>query len=273
MRRIPSLLVAVALVASACAFDGPTADVRVVDAVAGDPVDVPAAGGASDRPAGGGGVGGGVGGGDDAPGAPDSGDDPAGSGLEDRPAALGALDLPSTVAVVGDSLTVAATDEIEVGLARLGVDVVVVDAQTSRRMATGSSGLKSGVAAVEDVLDDHEPDLWVVALGTNDVGSGTVPEGFTDDLRTILAAIPADAPVVWVDVWIRDRVDEVVEANRILRDELERRRSATHVVDWFESGTVPDVITGDGIHLTPDGERRFASAIADGVISLAIATG
>lgn len=259
MRRIPLLLAAVALV-TACEWDGPAADVRVV-------------------PAGSAGVGAA---GESASGA-DAGPDPGGvpggvgadgtAGLEDRPPAIGALDLPAMVAVIGDSLTVAATEEITADLTRAGVEMVVVDAQQNRRMATGDTGLRSGVRAIEDVLAEHEPDLWVVALGTNDVGAGAGPERFVDDLRTTIATIPATAPLVWVDVWIRDREDDVAEANALLRRELGRRPAATEVVDWFSSGTVDGIIVGDGVHLTTQGEERFAGAITDAVVAIAIDAG
>lgn len=253
------------LATAGCAFDGPTADVRVVGA-------------ANDAPAGG----------DervdeDATSSPDGGPDPGGvpgetgdapgPGLEDRPAALGAIDMPTTVAVVGDSLTVAATEEITQSLTTAGVRVVVVDAQQNRRMVTGGPGLRSGVSAIEDVLAEHDPDLWVVALGTNDVGSGSGPDRFVDDLRETIATIPATAPLVWVDVWIRDRVDEVVEANGLLRRELGRRPATTRVVDWHSWGTVDGTIVGDGVHLTTDGEQRFAGAITDAVIAVAVEDG
>lgn len=181
--------------------------------------------------------------------------------------------MPSIVAVVGDSLTVSATDEITRALEAIGVATIVVDAQESRRMASGSSGLRSGVAAIEDVLDEHEPDLWVVALGTNDVASGTLPDGFVQDLRDTIAAVPATSPLVWVDVWIRDRQEEVAEANGIVRRELARRPARTDVVDWFSWGIVDGVITGDGIHLTETGQSRFAAAITDAVIALAVTDG
>lgn len=263
MRRIPLLLVAVALVAG-CAWDGPRSDVRVVTS------ETVGTASASADP-------------DAAPGVPtDAGPhgrpvlpvDPAPSGLEDRPAVLGAIHVPDTVAVVGDSLTVAATEEITTALAHLGVRAVVIDARESRRMASGSRDLPSGVSAIDDVLDEHEPDVWVVALGTNDVGAGAGPERFVEDLRTTVASIPATAPLVWVDVWIRDRVEEVVEANTLLRRELSRRPAVTEVVDWFSAAAADDdgVITGDGIHLTERGEERFAAAIADAVLVTGLAS-
>lgn len=263
MRRIALLAVAATL-AAGCGWDGPARDVRVVPAES-DVADVEVA---SPDP--------------DGPPADVAGIDPTGvparpeeptAGLEDRPMSLGALDMPDTVAVIGDSLTVAATDRIVESLSRAGVQKVVVDAQENRRMVVGGSGVRSGVAAIEDVLVDEQPDLWVIALGTNDVGSGTVSDRFVDDVRTAVGAVPATAPLVWVDVWIGDRLEEVVEANTILRDELDRRSAPTDVVDWFSSGAGDGLITADGIHLTERGEERFAAEITDVVVATAFAAG
>ncbi|MFP5488215.1 MAG: hypothetical protein ACLGHQ_07920, partial [Acidimicrobiia bacterium] len=71
-----------------------------------------------------------------------------------------------------------------------------------------------------------------------------------------------------VDVWIRDRLADVVEANATLRAEIDRRAAPSLVVDWFSNGQLDGIITGDGVHLTGPGEVRFASAIADAVVAL-----
>lgn len=257
MHRAVPLLVALVL-AAGCAANGAHPDVRVVGAA-----ELAAGPGTTD---------------DAAPdrepqrgGATAPADGQSASGLEDRPGPFGTIDMPGTVAVVGDSLTVAATDEITGALARLGIRSVIVDGRESRRMATSDTGLPSGVVAIEAILDEHEPDLWVVALGTNDVGAAVGPERFVADLRETIGAIPGAAPVVWVDVWIRDRLADVVAANTVLREELGRRAAPSVVVDWFSEGQVDGVITGDGVHLTETGEERFASAIADAVLVLAAA--
>ena len=181
--------------------------------------------------------------------------------------------LPDTVAVVGDSLTLSASEEITGALSGIGVRAVVVDARESRRMATGSAALPSGVAAIEEVLTAHRPDVWVVALGTNDVASEVATERFVADLRATLGALPAEAPIAWVDVWIRDRRDAVAIANALLRAELERRRAPTVVVDWSTAAPTEGLVTGDGVHLTQAGQDRFAAAIAAAVVELGVTVG
>ena len=140
-------------------------------------------------------------------------------------------------------------------------------------MTSGSTSLPSGVTAIEGILDEHLPDLWIVALGTNDVGAAVGADRFRADVRATLAAIPRGAPLVWVDVWIRDRHDDVVELNSVLHGELAARPAPTVVVDWYSSGSLDGVITGDGVHLTDAGEARFASAITDAVVTLSVPGG
>lgn len=259
-----------AAVLGGCAWDGPSVAVRVVPEVSSDAGvgDVGGAGRSTD-----------LGGGD---GATASGSERgAAPGVDGAaPGADGASDpgteievvppFPNTVAVVGDSLTLSARDQITSELAGLGLDVLVVDGVESRRMIAGSSVRPSGLDAINTIRDDLavEPDLWVLALGTNDVGAQVDEQRFRDDLRTTLAGIDPDTPVVWVDLWIRDRRDAVVVANGVIRDEIGERDSLAGVVGWFAHGADDGMITGDGVHLTDRGQEAFATAIANQVRSI-----
>lgn len=174
--------------------------------------------------------------------------------------------LPRTVAVVGDSLTLSASEEIEAVLSGMGIDVLVVDAAESRRLARGSVP-PSGIDAIEQIAAVASPELWVIALGTNDVGAASSPDQFRADLTTVLAGVPTGSPVVWVDFWIRDRLPAIDAANDELRTVL-RHRPATVVADWFAHGDDTGVVTHDGVHLTAAGQQVFASTIADAVTTL-----
>jgi lysophospholipase L1-like esterase len=175
---------------------------------------------------------------------------------------------PATVAVVGDSLTLSAEDEIMSALSADGLQVLVIDGLESRRMARGSRALTPGTEAVENIRRVVEPGLWVIALGTNDVASVESADGFRDEMRDVLALIPAEAPVVWVDLWIRDREDAISAANLMIRSELRRRRGGSAVVDWYSHGQEDGIITGDGVHLTQSGQDLFAASIATAIDEL-----
>jgi lysophospholipase L1-like esterase len=183
------------------------------------------------------------------------------------PAPVAAPDaLPASVAVVGDSLTLSAQEEITAYLTGIGIEVLEVDGAVNRRMARGAEP-DPGVDVIEDIADDTKPELWVVALGTNDVGSSVSPDQFGADVKTVIEAIPDGAPVVWVDLWIRDRQEQIATANEVLRSTL-ARRPGTAVADWSSHGDDAGLVAGDGIHLTDDGRYMFAATIAATTVDL-----
>lgn len=178
------------------------------------------------------------------------------------------VDVPATVVVVGDSLTESAAVEIETTLTQNGIEVLAIDGLTNRRMVRSTEGVVAGTGAVEALLERVEtpPELWVVALGTNDVGGAATAEQFASDMGTLLGLLPDGAPVVWVDLWIRDRQPQVLEANAVIRDVLARRGNGA-VADWHSQATNEGAITDDGVHLTDDGRWMFARTLTDAVLA------
>jgi len=165
--------------------------------------------------------------------------------------------------MVGDSITFMSREPLGEAFEELGLDVVAIDAQVGRRLTVGTRQLYPGVDVVQVMAATQEPDLWVVALGTNDIAKYDA-EGYAEQIRMLLADVPDGAPLVWVDTWHRDELDATVEYNEVLREVLDDRDD-TVVVDWFSHGDDPGVITGDGVHPTPNGSERFALVVAGGV--------
>ena len=172
---------------------------------------------------------------------------------------------PRTVAVVGDSLTLSAQDEITAALEDDGLTVIVVDGVESRRMTRAAAGVPPGFDSVVEILEQSDPDLWVFALGTNDVGAQSGIDTFKAEMGELLELLPPAAPVIWVDLWIRDRDDDIVIANRSIRTVLGDRQGVAAVVDWHEHAANPGLIVGDGVHLTDEGQVQFAAAIAHAI--------
>ncbi len=168
--------------------------------------------------------------------------------------------VPAEVAIIGDSLTVSAEEELVAAFAGLGVATHTFDAAEGRRINHAVAGETSGVTAAEELAATHQPDVWVVALGTNDV-PGFGPDSYRADIEALLAEIPAGAPVIWVDAWIERRIDETRAANDVLRA-VAAERPGMAVVDWFQFGDDPGLVIDDGIHLTDAGQLRFAEQIA-----------
>lgn len=168
---------------------------------------------------------------------------------------------PRTVAVIGDSLTLSAQEEIIAAMVAAEMEVITVDGVESRRMVRGSREIEPGVDAIETVLAEGDPGLWVIALGTNDVGSQVGADVFREEMDELLALLPPDAPVIWVDLWIRDLDDQIVDANQVIRSELAARQGVAAVVDWHAQAVNPGIIISDGVHLTNDGQVLFADSI------------
>jgi lysophospholipase L1-like esterase len=171
------------------------------------------------------------------------------------------LSLPVSVAVVGDSLTLSAVEELRPALTRLGLDVIAIDGVEDRRMVSRTSTVSSGSDAISVILENDSPDLWVIALGTNDVGAQQATQTIRGHMTAVLDLIPDGVPVVWVDLWIRDRHDQIVDVNDVI-DSVIAARPGSAVVDWYSHGDDKSVITADGVHLTAAGQRVFAGSIA-----------
>lgn len=193
----------------------------------------------------------------------------ASPGRVDDDAADDVTSRPRTVAMVGDSITVSATEPLHDELAALDLEVVAIDAQGGRRMTVGERDrLYTGADIVAVVQAQSSPDLWVVALGTNDIGQYGDRERIVEQIETLLDGIPDDTPVVWVDTWWRTRPDDAAEVNDAIRSVVDARPGSI-VVDWGSHATADGVVAGDGVHLTAEvGTRRFAEVVADGVESL-----
>jgi lysophospholipase L1-like esterase len=174
---------------------------------------------------------------------------------------------PRSVVVVGDSITFMSTDALRRGLTDLGLDVLAIDAQVGRRMTVGTDLLYPGTAVVEFVAASEPPDLWVIALGTNDIGQYADAAAYEAEVRTLLGTVPEDAPLAWVDTWHADRLTECQILNGVLRTVL-ADRPATTVVDWYSHGDDDGVVSSDGVHPTDTGTEVFGLAVAGGVEDL-----
>ena len=166
-----------------------------------------------------------------------------------------------SVAMVGDSITVGSMDELELGFSSLGLDDVEIDAESGRRMVLDGT-MPSGLSAVTVIAGDDPPDLWVIALGTNDVAN-YVPDEYGPAIAELLAAVPTDAPLVWVDTYLDEFPEQSATFNDSLRDALEERGQAT-VVDWAGIAAEEGVLR-DGVHPSGYGVDQFAGSVVSAV--------
>ncbi|MCB0999046.1 MAG: SGNH/GDSL hydrolase family protein [Ilumatobacteraceae bacterium] len=184
---------------------------------------------------------------------------------DEPPQGLGVASDATSVVVVGDSITQGSAEEIRFVLAANGFTDVTVDGLTSRRIDAGGGGSpESGTQAIERLLAaGADPDVWVIALGTNDVGKYTADE-YGDVVGTLTDLLPDDRPLVWIDAYRDDYVDDSLTFGEVLRAEL-GARDGTLVMSWFDVAGADTSILRDGVHPTADGRAMFAGLIGEGV--------
>jgi lysophospholipase L1-like esterase len=167
-----------------------------------------------------------------------------------------------SVAMVGDSITVRSEDALAEAFRSLGLDVHAIDAASGRRMTVEAGGDGTGLSAINALASDP-PDLWVIALGSNDVFQYDSAEEYRDQIVTLLDAIPADAPIVWVDTYLADDPARSAEFNQALRDTLAFRGTSS-VADWAAVAPADGVLS-DGIHPSDAGVQQFAGVVTNAV--------
>jgi lysophospholipase L1-like esterase len=118
-----------------------------------------------------------------------------------------------------------------------------------------------------------EPDLWVIQLGTNDLGA--VKNCRCDDqivfagdlIDRLLAELPADTPIAWVNLMNRADFDVTNAFNEALR----RRAVAEPYfrrIDWARRSLPrPDWFV-DPVHLTFEGVVQFTQMYVDDIGAL-----
>lgn len=194
---------------------------------------------------------------------------PASSAADEPEPGLGVATDATSVVVVGDSITQGSANEIRYVMAGLGYTDITVDGVTSRRIATGGGGApESGTQAITRLLDaGADPDVWVIALGTNDIGKYATSEEYGALVAELVELLPDDRPLLWVDAYRDDYVDDSEVFDEAVRAQLSDR-DGTVVVSWFEVATAEPSLLRDGVHPTSEGRARFAGVIGEGMLQL-----
>ena len=171
--------------------------------------------------------------------------------------------------MIGDSITFMSTEPLQAALAATGLEVLAIDAQVGRRITVGEGGRPyPGTEIVEYIANSSDPpDVWVIALGTNDIGQYADAGEFAAQVQTLLDLLPAAAPLVWIDTWDGDRLDATRLVNDTLRSVVGERDNAL-IVDWASHGDDDGVVTDDAVHPTEVGTLVFGQVVAEGVESL-----
>ena len=178
----------------------------------------------------------------------------------------------TSVAMIGDSITQGSEDALRYILTVAGLSTIDIDGLASRRIEVGGGKgqPESGMHALERMrAAGVDPDVWVIALGTNDVGQYDDPEEYRVLIREVLDALPPDTPLVWVDVYRFDHMDDTVAFNTILRDEIDQRDDSI-VVSWFDQASTrgDEILRKDQVHPDKQGNAIFAGIVAQGVAAV-----
>jgi lysophospholipase L1-like esterase len=172
-----------------------------------------------------------------------------------------------SVVMIGDSITKGSMPYLDERFALLGLDHTI-EAENGKRMAVSfrdnPSGAEVAAFLAENGDGDHSDEVWVVALGTNDISQYAGPDEIAAAVNEVLDKVPADAALVWVDTYFGARPDETEAVNSIIRQRVERRGDSV-VAPWTAFAEGDGVLTGDGVHPTDGGADVFAFVVTDTV--------
>ena len=188
------------------------------------------------------------------------------------PAEIGPLPLPpATVArtkfaMVGDSITRASSKPLTAVLQGLGYTEITIEAEVSRRIDVGDgkheplSGVKTMTAMMADGV---APDVWAIAMGTNDVGKYPDAPAYGTLIDEMMSLPDEKVPIVWVDVYNPNQLPGTKMFNLVLRERARARGNAT-VLSWFDlaSTSKGKLLRSDHLHPNEAGALVFADLVA-----------
>jgi lysophospholipase L1-like esterase len=180
----------------------------------------------------------------------------------------------TSMAMVGDSITAGSADAIRYTMAAHGFTEMTIDGEVSRRIeqGDGNGSPTSGIRTLYAMLGDTSihPDVWVIALGTNDIGQYDDPAEYRRIIKTVLDMVPDDMPLVWVNGYRWDKRDDSVTFNDILLEEINQRDNSV-VASWYDQASrnaETKVLRDDGVHPNQHGQVVFAALVAEGIAAV-----
>lgn len=174
--------------------------------------------------------------------------------------------------MIGDSITVASRKTLEPILTAIGFSSVAINAQVNRRIEVGfgKNGPTPGIVVADFVrASGKRPDVWVVALGTNDAGLYSTDAEYRDLIDTMLARIPPQAPLVWIDTYRRDQLTGAEQFNGVLRKAISTRGRAV-MGEWYQQVTKSKgkILRVDGVHPNAAGVLVFSDLVRNAIVTV-----
>lgn len=155
----------------------------------------------------------------------------------------------SKVTIIGDSITVGATSQLEQKLP--GVDI---HAKESKQFYTGTSDNPGGITILRDLVNNGTlRDTLVYALGTN--GNFTAEQA-----QEVVDLAGSSRKVIFVTNWTTS--NDYTANNNVLA-KMKNDNSNVLVADWKSAieSQASTYLGGDGIHPNAEGQELFASII------------
>ncbi len=170
-------------------------------------------------------------------------------------------------AMVGDSITRASTKPLTAALQGLGYTEINIQAETSRRIDVGDGKKEplSGMKTMSKMMSDGvDPDIWAIAMGTNDVGKYPDADAYSSLIDEMMSLPDQNVPIVWVDVYNPNQLAGTKMFNLVLRDRANARGNAT-VLSWYDLASDPKskILRSDHIHPNEAGTLVFADLVSN----------
>ncbi len=169
-----------------------------------------------------------------------------------------------TVVMIGDSITVGAQPYLNEQFEQLGFADVRIVAQEGKRIGQAIRDNPSGTDIAAFVSSTTpwagNEELWIIALGTNDISQyGSVDE-VVSEMEAVIASVPDDAPLVWVNTYFADRPEDTAEVNTAI-EQVVRARGNAAVGRWNLVAPGEGVLRSDGVHPNSQGAQVFAALV------------
>jgi lysophospholipase L1-like esterase len=169
-------------------------------------------------------------------------------------------------AMVGDSITKASSKILTEVLGNQGFTDITIEAEVSRRIAVGDGRAEplSGIKTLFTMMSDGvSPDVWGIAMGTNDVGKYKNADEYASLVDQMLAMPDAKVPILWVDVYNPNQLAGTKLFNEVLRERAAARANTT-VLSWFDLASDPKekILRTDHIHPNEKGTLVFADLVS-----------
>lgn len=170
---------------------------------------------------------------------------------------------PGPILVVGDSLLYQMGDELLWVLQSDGWEVHL-DAVIGAGIAGGGSPAVDWSDRLQALVDEHDPELVIVELGTNGCGPGC--RSLEEEIDGVLDELNGVPVVLWLGVRTDAPLrEDPVAINAALAEAADDRDEVTVLPfqDWFAGH--PELVSVDGVHLSHEGEAALARHLRQSV--------